>query len=72
MDCGIDCVRRYAHRLCCSSCTRRAHEILTSGRLAVGSESAPGAKARTRSIGYDPIESDFIHARHPEGKYSVD
>ena len=45
---------------------------LPSGRLAAGSGSAPGSKAGTRSNGYDPVKSDFIHASHPEGKYFVD
>ena len=46
--------------------------ILSSSRLAAGSESVPGSKAGTRSNGYDTVKFDFIHASHPEGKYIVD
>ena len=61
-------------RIACAVLTVPAVRInaLPSGRLAAGSESAPGSKAGTRSTGYDPVKSDFIHASHPEGKYIVD
>jgi len=72
MACGIDCVQRCTHRLCRSDCARRAHDGIPSGHLAVGSGNAPGSKAGARSNGYDPVKPDFIHASHPEGKYSVD
>ena len=35
-------------------------------------EALQGSKAGTRSNGYDPVESDFVHASHPERKYIVD
>ena len=40
--------------------------MLPTGRLAAGSGDARGYKAGTGSDGYDPVESDFVHASHPE------
>ncbi|MGA2176064.1 MAG: hypothetical protein ABSH38_13895 [Verrucomicrobiota bacterium] len=48
------------------------HVLFSSSRLAAASGSTPGSKAGTRSNGYDPVKSDFIHASHPERKYIVD